>query len=150
MHELGRIRARDDQASCALANLRKASRVMTQLYDEALTQTGLRCTQFSLLATVVAAGAPTVSELAEEMVMDRTTLARNLRPLQRQGLLRIEAGQNDQRERIVTLTERGERAVEQGASLRARAQHRVVEHLGEERFRAVLRTLNQLVTLGKK
>src|SRR5256885_14185152 len=80
------------EATCACSNVRKAARAVTQLYDEVLQPTGLRSTQFNLLVAVGLAGEAPVTRLAEALVMDRTTLARNLKPCVRQGLLTIEAG----------------------------------------------------------
>ncbi|HEY9847811.1 MAG TPA: MarR family transcriptional regulator, partial [Candidatus Caenarcaniphilales bacterium] len=88
---------------CACFNLRKASRAVTQLYDKVLQPSGLLATQFTLLSAIALTGSVTITRLAQELVMDRTTLARNLKPLERQGLIQIKPGQ-DQRTRIVTLT----------------------------------------------
>ncbi|MEE8273100.1 MAG: MarR family transcriptional regulator, partial [Alphaproteobacteria bacterium] len=78
-------KSRDDAreaAICTCFNLRKAARAVTQLYDAALGPSGLRATQFSLIAALGVRGAPTISQLAKAMVMDRTTLTRNLKPLE--------------------------------------------------------------------
>ena len=79
---------------------------MTRLYDQALAPAGLRVTQFSLLATLSASGPVGMSVLAARLFMDRATLGHNLRPLEAQGLVAMEAG-TDKRLRVVTLTEAG-------------------------------------------
>src|SRR3954465_8869802 len=89
--------ARDIQAAvlkCTCFNLRKASRAVTQLYDEFLRPSGLRATPFSLLMLIRGLGPLRITELAEEAVMDRTTLKRNLELLQREGLVHIASGED--------------------------------------------------------
>jgi DNA-binding MarR family transcriptional regulator len=97
-----------DRDACACAVLRRAARRATQLYDEALAPTGLRITQYSLLANLDRHGAVAMTELAELLGMDRTTLTRNVGPLQRDGLLTLRATGHG-RTKLVTLTERGRR-----------------------------------------
>ena len=91
---------------CACFSLRKAARAVTQLYDDALKPARVLATQLPLLATSARLERATVTKLAEAMVMDRTTLTRNLRPLERDGLLRTEPGA-DRRVREVSLTKKG-------------------------------------------
>src|SRR6476659_8600571 len=88
--------------ACACFHLRRATRALTQLYDDALRPAGVRTTQFTLLNAIRIAGPATVRRLATTVVMDRTTLTRDLRPLERQGLVLIEPGE-DRRERKVDL-----------------------------------------------
>src|SRR5919106_4818042 len=83
-----------EASRCACFNLRKATRAVTQLYDDALRPSGLRCTQFSLLTLLRASGTVAMTELAEDAVMDRTTLARNLDILEREGLVRVRPGED--------------------------------------------------------
>ena len=90
-----------------------------------------------------------ITQLAWELVMDRTTLTRNLRPLEKQGLLSISAG-DDRRTRIVMLTARGRDTVQQALTLWEQAQTRVVEGLGEARWRTMLADLSSVVTLARE
>ena len=76
-------------ATCACLQLRKATRVVTQLYDGALRPIGLRSTQLPILVTLAAHGPLSMTDLAESLVLDRTTLIRTLRPLQRRGLIEV-------------------------------------------------------------
>jgi DNA-binding MarR family transcriptional regulator len=89
--------------------MRKASRRLTQLYDDALAPIGLRSTQFAILAELDARGdaPPTVAELASALVTDRSALGHTLRPLERDGLVTLRAGEDDRRRRHVLLTARG-------------------------------------------
>ena len=127
-------------AMCTSFNLRKAARVVTQFYDEALKGSGLKSTQFSLLSMAATAGGAPISRLADEMAMDRTTLTRNLKPLADAGLIRIEAG-DDRRVRRVVVTADGEHALSRAVPLWRRAQTRMIDRLGDEEWGAFLRQL---------
>ena len=140
--------AATDLAACACANLRKAARVVTQAYDKALKPTGLRATQFTVLATLATEGNAPLTRLAEALVMDRTTLTRNLKPLVRQGLIKI-AHEEDERVRRVGLTEPGERAFAAARPLWAAAQRRLRESLGAERRSALLGDLGATVAAAR-
>jgi len=82
---------------CNCFALRSAARQVTQIYDQFLAPTGLRVTQFSILAKLRRKGALTINELADEMAMDRTTLGRAIQPLERDGLISIEPSASDRR-----------------------------------------------------
>ena len=98
-----------DVAAFTCANLRKAARVVTQRYEAALQPTGLKVTQFTVLATLTKRGDLPLTHLAEALVLDRTTLTRNLKPLAGQGLITIE-NEWDQRVRRIKLTAKGSKA----------------------------------------
>jgi DNA-binding MarR family transcriptional regulator len=131
---------------CTCLHLRKAARAVTQLFDEKLKPSGLRAGQFGLLAAIRLAGGVTINRLARELAMDRTTLTRNLKPLETQGLIAIEPGQ-DQRTRLVRLTERGHAALKNALPFWQRAQADIVKRLGDERWRALLADLSATVSL---
>ncbi len=95
--------AREGTSICTGFNLRKAARAVSQYYDSVMQPTGLKGTQFSLLASLAGLGPVPISQLAEYMVMDRTTLSRNLKPLVGQGLIAVEPGE-DRRARVIALT----------------------------------------------
>src|SRR3954465_13729428 len=97
---------REIARACACANLRKAARAVTQLFDAALAPSGLKVTQFTLLVTSRLSGEATINGLAERMAMDRSTLSRNLKPLVREGLLEVGSGE-DGRTRLVRISAEG-------------------------------------------
>ncbi len=134
---------------CACFNLRKATRAITQLYDEALRPMGLRVTQFSLLIATMMLGSITVTRLAEIGVMDRTTLTRNLRPLEKKGLIKVVPG-DDHRTRVVTLTTRGKDVLSKAIPLWEKAQSRVVKGLGQKRWNSLRADLGEVVLLVSK
>ncbi len=135
-----------DVAACTCTNLRQAARMMTQAYDAALQPSGLKATQFTLLATLDGLGEAPLTQLADALVMDRTTLTRNLKPLVRRGLIRI-AHAEDQRIRNISLTKAGRRAFEDARPHWAQAQSRIVKSLGQERWSGFLGDLAATVAV---
>jgi DNA-binding MarR family transcriptional regulator len=123
--------------NCAFLAVRMASRQITQHYDAALASSGLKITQFSVLAAIAAQGEEaTMSALAKSLAMDRTTLTRNLRPLEVRQLVRIARGA-DRRERRIGLTTPGHAALMRGMPLWQAAQAEVLAKLGTERWQTV-------------
>ena len=104
---------------------------MTNFYDEALGPVGLKITQFSVLRTIERMGPVSISSLATEMALDRTTLGRNLGILERQGLLTFVAGE-DLRERTVRLAARSHALLDEAVPLWENAQARVDLLLGQQ------------------
>lgn len=133
---------------CNCLALRQATRLVTQLYDQHLAPSGLRTTQFSILAKLKRLGPTTISALAAELVVDRTTLGRNILPLERDGLIRIEPSAADARSKELHLTRKG--AARLGPALKqwAEAQKRFGAAYGEERA-AQLRSLLQGVVTSE-
>ena len=131
---------------CASFNLRKASRVVAQLYDQHLMPAGLKTTQFTLLASLVHMGPASIGDLAAGLGMDRTTLTRNLRLLTQQGLIDIRSGQ-DARTRSIVLTKKGRGALDRAIPLWQQAQNRFVELFGGGRWQQLHQELIE-VTRG--
>lgn len=109
---------------CNGTALRKATRRVSQLYDAVLAPSGLRSTQHSLLIHIARAGAPTMGELAAALVLDRSALAHNLKPLERDGLVAIRVDPQDKRGRLVELTAEGRARLDASMALWRNAQHR--------------------------
>jgi DNA-binding MarR family transcriptional regulator len=135
----------DDQTEPVVCNclaLRQATRHVTQFYDQCLAPSGLRTTQFSILAFLKGLGPLTINALADELVMDRTTLGRTIRPLEREGLVAIARGTGDRRSKELRLTEAGAARFRTAIKAWARAQARFEAAYGARRavdLRAVLR-----------
>lgn len=92
---------------CNCLALRQASRYLTALYDQALSGVGLRITQFSILYRLAKEGTMSIGELATAMAMDRTTISANLKPIERDGLVKIVPSSTDGRTKDVKLTQKG-------------------------------------------
>lgn len=130
---------------CVAARVRKASRRITQIYDRRLEPYGLTVTQFGLLAQLRASPGLAVSELAEKMIMDATTLSRNLRPLERRGLILVEADRDDGRVRKLKLSAAGRTSLEHALVGWKEAQRQVEESLGVEETRALNASLDRML-----
>jgi DNA-binding MarR family transcriptional regulator len=130
---------------CVCTTVRRADRILNRLYDEALQPSGLLTTQYALLSTLARAGEPMLhSALAEAQLMAPATLSRNLKPLQRDGLVTIAPGE-DRRTRYVALTDAGREALERARPLWRAMQDRVEAKLGAERVDSLLKELQSLV-----
>jgi len=131
---------------CTCFNLRKATRTVTQLFDEVMQPTGLRATQFTLLAAISSTGAIAIRQLSQVLVMDRTTLTRNLKPLETQGLVKIVPGE-DRRTRTLTLTGKGRKTLEKAFPFWRQAQSEVIERLTPRRWKKLLQHLDSTVEI---
>jgi len=136
-----------DRPSCTCFAIRRAARHLTQSYDRFLAPTGLRTTQYSLLSTLKRGGPRSVQGLASAMGLDRTTLGRNLRPLERDGLVSIAVDQMDRRGRALAITEAGAAKLAEARRCWQAAQARFVETYGEAETRALHATLDGLARL---
>jgi len=129
---------------CNCLAVRQAARRVTQFYDRFLAPAGLRTTQFSILARLGRKGPMPINALAADMVMDRTTLGRNILPLERDGLIGIKPGAADRRSREIRLTKAGQKRL--GAAFKGwtEAQARFESGFGSARasdLRALLRAV---------
>lgn len=109
-----------DECNCNA--LRKAARRVSQFYDNRMRPSGLRISQFTMLVIIWESKGISVNELAKRMALDRTTTGKNLRPLERDGLIRILVSATDRRSREVQLTERGGIALRHAAPFWRQAQ----------------------------
>jgi DNA-binding MarR family transcriptional regulator len=136
--------ARTLLATCLCHNVRMASRVVSRAYDEALRPTGLRATQIAVLAAVGARGALSIKSLADSLEMERTTLTRNLKPLEEQALVSI-APEGRHRSRTLTLTTAGKAALLKALPLWEKTQQSSMHQLGEQRWPVVQKAFADLI-----
>ena len=132
-----------DQCNCF--SVRKAARQVSRFYDGHLQSTGLRITQFLILATVNELTSPSVNELAKRLDIERTATGKMAAVLQRDGLLSITPSSLDARSRIVQLTKEGQRLFQKALPLWQKAQRQFAELNGDERVDAVHENLSRLV-----
>jgi DNA-binding MarR family transcriptional regulator len=133
-----------DSLVCNGAALRKATRRLSQLYDATLAPCGLSAAQRSILVHIERAGSPTMTELANAMVLDRSALARNIKPLERDGFLAQRPNNEDGRSRRVELTANGRTKLAESNRLWRKAQKRFEEVYGEERAAALRISLAEI------
>ena len=138
----------DDPAPerCNALALRQATRHVSQFYDQHLAAFGLKGTQFSIVAKLSRGGPRSINDLARDLVMDRTTLGRNLRPLERSGLVSLEVDPDDRRSRRLVVTELGRTLLEQARPAWQAAQLQFEKSFGRDEsaaLRALLRTVTK-------
>ncbi len=132
--------------TCTCFNLRKATRRVTSFYDAALKSSGLKVTQVTLLTAIRISEPVTIKRLAKAIVMDRTTLSRNVSLLNKKGLIDIETG-DDLRTRNLSLTELGHASLAAAFPLWQKAQVEMKRQLGEDRWTSLLKGISDLVEL---
>ena len=132
--------------TCNCAALRQAARRVTRLYDEALTPVGIGVNQFSILSRIARIGPSSVQELAQTLVMDRSTLGHLLRPLEERGLVKLSVSPEDRRGRVVMLTAAGKALLSQAHPFWERAQKRFKATFGSEPAARLRRTLKRVAT----
>lgn len=133
-------------AVCVSYNLRKASRIVSKVYAKEMRAAPVRGPQFSLMMAILRRENPTISELAEHMGADRTTMTRNLEQLAKRRLISITQGKN-LRSKAVRLEPKGKDALDRSVPYWRNAQTKVLERLGEDRWLRMLSDLTALSTL---
>jgi DNA-binding MarR family transcriptional regulator len=118
---------------CNCLAIRQAARHVTQFYDQLFAPVGLRATQFAILSRLARSGPMTINALAAALVMDRTTLGRNILPLQRDGLIEVVASPADRRRRELRLSPAGADKQRQAVDRWTIAQSRFDAVFGGER-----------------
>ena len=128
---------------CICTTLRSASRRMIAFYDETIAPVGVNIAQFSLMRSIAMVEPVTLTALARRVELDRSTVGRNVRVLEKMGLVELGRGE-DQREATVTLTEAGYKVLEAGAPLWDGAQKALDDRLGVEFMRQLHAALDSL------
>lgn len=129
---------------CYCTLLRKATRRVSGAYDEVLAPFGINIAQFALLRMVARRGPLSLTELGRMAELDRSTVGRNVRVLERMSLMKTVRSDDDQREAIVTLSETGKQVLDQSTPVWEACQRKIEERLGQERVEAlndILRTI---------
>ena len=137
------VAMRDVERECAALRTRMAARKVTRAYDEALRPLGLKVTQFSLLIAIRKGAPESISQLAEILALERTTLTRNLRVLEKEGLVEI-GPEGYRRARALGLTTAGEAKLKEALPLWRAAQDRFVKRIGKRRWSEAKALLDEL------
>lgn len=136
------------QVPCVSFNFRRATRLVTQLYDKILAPSGLRSTQYSLLNVLSLTDELRMQDLALVLAMDRTTLTRNLRPLIKQGFVKVSMG-SDRRSRLVLLTSKGKDVMKKALPFWEQAQAYITERLGAANWDKVMVELHKISMIAE-
>jgi len=129
---------------CLCAVVRKTGRILTRKYDQYLKPSGLKVTQLSMLARIAKNSAITVSELAKLLVMDQTTVSRNLQVLEKSGYIYLEPDPADQRTRRIQITEKGISKMNEATPLWEKAQQEMERVLGRVSIEELLSTFKRI------
>ncbi len=133
----------DVAGACACQKMRQASRKISRMYDEALRPTGIKTTQFTMLSIITRNDGATLTALAEVLGVERTTLSRNLRPLERRGLIAVSA-EGYRRARSAEITEKGVAVLEKALPLWRSAQKSLKRILGDDIWRRIQSELTEV------
>ncbi|MBV9827001.1 MAG: winged helix-turn-helix transcriptional regulator [Alphaproteobacteria bacterium] len=134
-----------DYSHCNCFAIRSAARHVTQFYDHVLAPIGLRVTQYGILSRLRRGGPMTINTLAAALVMDRTTLGRNILPLERDGLIEVVASPADRRRRELRLTPAGAEKYQQAYHCWVEAQSRFDTVFGDDRAEHLRGLLREVV-----
>lgn len=129
--------------TCTCFNLRRASRIVTQKFDEHLRKVGVKPNQFTILMIAHVNKDILLTRMADFLGMERTTLTRNLSALERAELLTVRVGE-DKRERLIRITSKGTALLEEAFPLWEKAQAEVVQTIGQEKFEKLFDILNDI------
>ena len=132
---------------CVCNTLRMVTRVVTQLYDDVLRPSGLRVTQYSILASIARLGEANLKQLEDVLAIDQTTLTRSLNLLERNGVIE-RASHPDRRIKAMRLTVKGRRALQVARPLWARAQDKVLREIGTTAWADAQRRLRHLLQVA--
>jgi DNA-binding MarR family transcriptional regulator len=129
---------------CNCFTVRKVARQLSRFYDAFLQPTGLRITQFLILAVLAKVEGASVNGLAERLDLERTAMGKTLGPLERDGLIRIKPSSTDGRSRVVTLTSEGNRIFQDALPRWRQAQHHLAELNGTPWINALRSKLSEI------
>ncbi|PWA07073.1 MarR family transcriptional regulator [Pueribacillus theae] len=129
---------------CACANLRKAARIVTQAYEKQMQSTGLKVTQYYMLVNIARHKEISISKLGEIMLLDQTTITRNVHILKKSGYVNITKDKNDSRTKSISITDIGLIKLEEATPIWLQIQQKVENGMGEEKYKDLLETLINL------
>ena len=134
---------------CLSYALRRADRIVTQIYNRHLSPTGLRGTQFTVLRAIGEDGCITARELSARLTMDQTTVSRALKPLLRDGLLEAREGPLDRREKILCVTAHGKSVFKKAEKAWEEAQTELRSSLGKRTSDQLIAVTREIASIGE-
>ncbi len=138
---------KEHMKNCACGNLRKTTRTITQFYDKILQPTGLRSTQCSLLLDIYLNENISVCDLGYILLMDQSTVTRNIEVLRKSGYIDIKKEEKDCRKKSISITDKGLRVIEAATPIWHEAQGKIENGIGKVRFEELLKTLKDIEIL---
>ncbi|MFJ8087538.1 MarR family winged helix-turn-helix transcriptional regulator [Lysinibacillus sp. NPDC095746] len=138
------MKNKDYTQICVCANLRKKTRLVTQFYDNLLQPTGLKVTQYSMLANIDLQQSVSISRLGEILLLDQTTITRNINLLKRNGYVELTRDPQDARAKVITLTDKGVEKLNEAAPIWQDIQERIINDIGLEKYNDFYETLKTI------
>ena len=129
---------------CSCNMIRKSARKITQFYESSLREAGVKPTQFSILATLANTGPIQLTPLADRLLLERTSLTRNLNVLKGYGWVQLQTGVEDSRQRIVSLSDKGYEQLDHAIPYWERAQKAIANEMGEDKIAGLRKTLGKI------
>lgn len=130
--------------ACACANLRTVSRSLTQLYNQLLQPTGLKITQYYMLVNIYQYKKLSISQLSEVMMIDQTTMTRNVNVLTKHHFVHVEKNPQDSRTKFVSLTKLGMEKLFEATPIWMKVQEKIESEIGTEKYEDLLQTLERV------
>ena len=129
---------------CSCNMIRKSARKITQFYESGLRDAGIKLTQFSILAALANTGPVQLTQLADRLLLERTSLTRNLNVLERNGWVQLQTGIEDSRQRIVSLSKKGYEQLDQAIPYWKKAQKAIANEMGQDTITGLRKTLSEM------
>ena len=130
--------------TCACANIRKAARIVTQVYEKQMASTGLKITQYYMLVNIARHREISISKLGDIMLLDQSTITRNVNILKKDGYVNITRDKNDSRTKFVSITEMGLSKIKEATPIWLELQEKAEHELGKETYNDLLEKLQRL------
>ncbi len=134
-------------SECSCNMMRKSARKITQFYENNLREAGIKPTQFSILATLANTGPIQLTQLANRLILERTSLTRNLNVLERNTWIDIQPGEEDSRQRVVSLTRNGYKQLDCAIPYWQKAQKAIAKDMGQETIIGLRTTLDEMTEI---
>jgi DNA-binding MarR family transcriptional regulator len=132
---------------CSCNMIRESARKITQFYEGSLREAGIKPTQFSILAALANTGPIQLTQLANMLLLERTSLTRNLNVLERNGWVELQTGEEDLRQRVVSLSKKGYEQLDQAIPYWKKAQKAIANEMGQDTITGLKKTLNEMTEI---
>jgi DNA-binding MarR family transcriptional regulator len=132
---------------CSCNMIRKSARKITQFYESSLREAGVRPTQFSILAALANTGPIQLTQLADRLLLERTSLTRNLNVLERNGWVELQTGEEDLRQRVVSLSKKGYEQLDHAIPYWKQAQKAIANEMGQDTITGLKKTLKEMTEI---
>jgi DNA-binding MarR family transcriptional regulator len=132
---------------CSCNMMRKSARKITQFYENSLREAGIKPTQFAILASLANTGPIQLTQLADRLLLERTSLTRNLNILERNTWIDIQPGEEDSRQRVVSLSKSGYKQLDYAIPYWQKAQKAIAKDMGQDTITGLKRTLDEMTEI---